>query len=81
MLNIPVVIGSIGVFLLLVSFFLSLFKILQQDTKIYTTMNIIGAGMSCYASILIGFMPFVVLEGVWAVVALVELIGLLRKKK
>ena len=81
MLNIPVVIGSIGVFLLLVSFFLNLFKILKQDTKTYTTINILGAGMSCYAAILIGFVPFVVLEGIWAVVALAGLIRLLRKKK
>ena len=81
MLNISVIIGSIGVFLLLVSFFLNLFKILKHDTKIYTTMNIIGAGMSCYASILIGFMPFVILNGIWSVVALVGLISLLRKKK
>jgi hypothetical protein len=76
-----VIIGSIGVSLLLIAFFLNLFKILKANTKTYTIMNIIGAGMSCYASWLIDYIPFVVLEGTWSVVAVVGLINILRKKK
>ncbi len=37
-------------------------------------MNIIGAGLSCYASVLIGFIPFVILEATWAIVATAGLI-------
>ena len=70
------IIGSIGVALLLVAYFLNLFKILGQESKIYGLLNVAGAGLACYASLLIGFLPFVVLEGIWAVVALV---GMLRK--
>ena len=76
-----VIIGSIGVSLLLLAFFLNLFKILKQDTKIYTIINIIGAGMSCYASFMTNCIPFVILEGIWSIVAIIGLIIILRKKK
>jgi hypothetical protein len=36
-------------------------------------LNLVGAGLACYSSWLIGFMPFVVLEGVWAIAALAGL--------
>ena len=31
--------------------------------------NLVGAGLACWSSYLIGFLPFVVLEGVWALAA------------
>lgn len=71
-------IGSIGVTLLLLAFGLHLFGGLSRESRIYSLMNVLGAGLSCYASILIHYMPFVVLEGAWCLVAL---IGLFRKKR
>jgi hypothetical protein len=69
----PEWIGSIGVALLLAAFFLNLFGFLPRTARSYHSMNVLGAGLSCYASYLIGFLPFVVLEGTWSVVALVAL--------
>ena len=74
-----VLVGSIGVGLLLVAFTLNRWKILLQDTKTYNLINIVGAGLSCSASILIGFIPFVVLEGVWAIAATVGVIQLIKQ--
>ena len=74
-------IGFLGVGILLLAFFLNLFKMIRQDRKTYAIMNIIGAGMSCYASYMINYMPFVVLEGTWSVVAIVGFIHILKKKK
>jgi hypothetical protein len=76
-----VIIGSIGVSFLLLAFFANLFKILTPDTRTYTLMNIVGAGLSCYASSLIGCIPFVILEGTWSAVAAAGLITTLRRKK
>ena len=74
--NSAATIGSVGVTLLLVAFFLNLMKALRADGWLYLLMNLVGATLSCYSSHLIRFTPFVVLEGTWAAVAA---IGIARK--
>ena len=63
-------IGFVGVALLLIAFLLNLLKRMRSDGHLYMGLNLVGAGLACYSSYLISFMPFVVLEGVWAVAAL-----------
>ncbi len=70
-------IGSLGVALLLVAFFLSLFKILRNDGNAYLLLNLVGAALACWSSYLIHFLPFVVLEGMWAIVAAVGFVRVL----
>ena len=79
------IVGSVGVLLLLAAFFLHLFGFITQG-RLYILLNIIGAGLSCYASVLIRYWPFVVLEGCWVLVSMAALLpaGLRsaqRKKK
>lgn len=62
-------IGSAGVALLLAAFLLNVGKVMRADGAAYAALNFIGAAAACYSSYLIAFMPFVVLEGVWALVA------------
>lgn len=66
-------IGSAGVALLLAAFLLNLAQVLPANGHPYTLLNLVGAALACYSSYLIDFMPFVVLEGTWAVVAAVAL--------
>ena len=66
-------IGSIGVALLLAAFLANLFERLRSDSLLYSGLNFTGAALACYSSYLIDFMPFVVLEGVWSLVALAGL--------
>jgi hypothetical protein len=66
-------VGAIGVAVLLAAFFLNLVGVLSRTSRLYHSMNALGAGLSCYASYLIGFVPFVVLEGTWSAVAFVAL--------
>ncbi len=66
-------IGSLGVALLLLAFFLSLFRFIAQDGFACIGMNIAGAGLACWSSWLIAFMPFVILEAVWCLVAVAAL--------
>jgi hypothetical protein len=63
-------IGTLGVALLLISFLLNQVRLLRSDGYFYLGLNLVGAGLACYSSYLINFMPFVLLEGVWALVAL-----------
>jgi hypothetical protein len=71
-------IGFIGVFILLIAFLLNLLGKLAQQSYGYLLLNFVGAGLACLASVLINYLPFVILEGVWA---LVSLVGLVRKMK
>lgn len=68
-------IGTIGVGLILIAYFLGTEKLIKNDGKLYYVMNIIGAGLACYASYLIDYIPFVILEGTWV---LVSVYGLMR---
>lgn len=70
------IIGLIGVSLLLLAFFLNLFKFLRPESYLYLMLNLVGGALACYSSYLINFVPFVVLEGTWAAVAA---IGVVRK--
>lgn len=71
------IVGTAGVTLLLAAFFLHLFGYINRG-NLYILLNIIGASLSCYASVLIRYWPFVVLEGCWV---LVSVLGLAGKKK
>jgi hypothetical protein len=73
------IVGSIGVFILLLAFVLNLIKKISGESLVYISMNIIGAGLACYASYLINYIPFIILEGVWTVTSVIALITLLRK--
>jgi len=67
------IIGSVGVAILLGAFFANLMGWLNTRSRVYFSMNAVGAAIAAYASWGIGFMPFVVLEGTWSVVAFISL--------
>ena len=72
------IIASIGVIILLIAFLLNLYKKLPADSKPYALLNFIGAGTCGFASYMISFYPFVVLESIWAIVALISLFKVSR---
>jgi hypothetical protein len=72
------IIGSIGVGLVLLAYFLNVSKLIPQNGKMYFVLNIIGAALACYASFLINYLPFVILEGTWT---LVSIYGLMKVMK
>jgi len=74
-------IGSVGVAILLLAFLLNLLKRLSQDSPIYSLLNMMGAGLACYASWIIDYLPFVVLEGTWCLVAAVALTRTLLRRR
>ena len=73
-------VGSAGVFLLLIAFFLNLVGRLGSGSLAYAGLNLLGAGLACYASWLLDFLPFVVLEGTWAVVAALALFRIVIRR-
>jgi hypothetical protein len=73
-MDVATLIGSLGVALLLLAFFLNLFKFIAQDGFAYIGMNVTGAALACWSSWIIAFMPFVILEAVWCAVAFAALV-------
>ena len=71
-------IGTVGVTLLLLAYFLNLFNIIKKENHLYLWLNLAGAGIACYASVLLSYMPFVILEAVWSMVSAVAIINKLR---
>ena len=74
MLPVHDIVGSFGVFLLLLAFALNGKGLLSPTSIVYQVMNAIGAGFACFASILIDYPPFIILEGAWCAVAVIALI-------
>ena len=66
-------VGSLGVAILLAAFFANLRGWLEATSRTYQGLNALGAAVAAYASWGIGFMPFVVLEGIWFIVAFASL--------
>jgi hypothetical protein len=76
-MNFSNLMGSIGVSILLIAFVLNMMKIIKTESLPYSLLNLAGASMACYASWLISYFPFVILEGVWALVSLTAVVKLL----
>ncbi|NEU09125.1 hypothetical protein GZH53_12435 [Flavihumibacter sp. R14] len=78
-MTLPDIIATIGISMLLVAFALHSRGLMSSETKSYTMLNIIGAGLCGYSAYLIGFYPFVVLETIWAGVALIAFIKIVSR--
>jgi len=74
-------IGFIGVSILLLAFLLNLLKKISQDSYTYILLNLFGAGLACVASILIEYVPFIILEGAWTLVSLISWVRLILSRK
>jgi hypothetical protein len=71
-------IGTAGVGLILLAYGLSTLNVMNGKGKIFYGLNVLGSGLACYASWLIDYLPFVILEGVWFIVSLA---GLVRARR
>jgi hypothetical protein len=73
--------GFAGVSLLLLAFFLQLRNIIQKESISYLALNTIGAGLACLASVMLAYVPFIVLEGCWTLVSAFGLLQTLLKAR
>jgi hypothetical protein len=73
--------GFIGVTILLVAYFLNLKNTITKDSLSYLLLNTIGAGIACLASVLLSYLPFIILEGSWTIVSVIGLIGYFKSNK
>ena len=73
-MNVADIVGSFGVGMLLLAYVLTILKVLETDSRTFIWMNVVGGTCACIASVMIHYVPFIVLEGAWALVSIVTLI-------
>lgn len=73
------IIGFIGVSILLIAYFLNLNNKLGKDSLMYLLLNCIGAGLACLASVLMNYLPFIILEGCWTLVSAFGIFNFLKR--
>jgi hypothetical protein len=67
-------IGAVGVAITLVAYFCMSVRWMSAHSRVFFLLNTLGAAMTCFASYLISYWPFVVLEGTWTIVSLIGLV-------
>jgi hypothetical protein len=70
-------VGTIGVALILIAYFSNIFSLITKEGRLFFLLNMAGSALACYASWLISYWPFVILEAIWC---LVSIIGFLKLK-
>ncbi|OUD31544.1 hypothetical protein OC66_04585 [Flavobacterium psychrophilum] len=73
------IIGTIGVSIVLAAYFLNIFSLIPKEGALFFILNILGACITYYTSIIIDYKPFAMLEGIWVLVSLFGLIKSLKK--
>jgi hypothetical protein len=73
-------IGFIGVTILLIAYFLNMTNKIEKDSLVYLQMNFFGAGLACLASVLMNYLPFIILEGCWTIVSAFGILKCIRQK-
>lgn len=71
-------IGFTGVFQILLAYTLNITGVIKHKDLFFILLNLIGAAMACIASVLMAYVPFIILEGSWT---LISFITLLKYKK
>jgi len=77
-MNTSDILGFIGVFLILMAYFLNVLGKVDTTNLLFILLNLLGAGIACLASALISYYPFVILEGIWALISLLTLVNKFR---
>lgn len=74
MMEINLLVGITGMVFILVAFVLEEFyRRFNQDTVQYNLLNILGSGLLLYYAFTLSSWPFMILNGVWLIAALIKL--------
>ena len=78
-MNFELGLGIIGMTLILVAFVLDEFKKIRTDSVQYNLINIIGSGLLLYYAYTLQSIPFLVLNGIWFLVAGYKIVRIILK--
>ena len=73
-------IGFIGVFQILLAYLLNVMGRVTSKDLLFILLNLSGAALACLSSVLLNYLPFIILEGVWTLISLGALVNYLRHR-
>ncbi|HAQ71838.1 hypothetical protein N9A49_00645 [Salibacteraceae bacterium] len=73
-------IGTVGVFVLLLAYFLVALNVIDSKGLAYILLNLVGAVVAGFASYFLNYWPFIILEGAWTAVSLYSLVEYFRTR-
>lgn len=79
-MSLTTIIGATGALIILISFILNEIHKLDRDSLIYDIANFIGGSLLAVYAYLLSSIPFLILNIVWTIVALRDIILDLKKK-
>ena len=79
MIDYTLVIGIVGSIFILIGFVFDEFTKIGKDTLSYNLINFTGASILSYYAFLVVSWPFLILNVIWLIVAIVKIVQILRK--
>lgn len=74
-----IIIGTLGALVVLIFFILEQLNVLKNSSLIYDAGNLIGSALLVIYAILLSSIPFAILNGIWALFSLKDVILDLKK--
>ncbi len=79
-MDLSLIFGLSGMFLLLIVFMLELFEALDAENPIYIIVNIAGSALMAYYALLIDSLPFLILNCVWCLASVYDIMRISLKR-
>jgi len=74
------IIGTIGAVIILYTFVMNQFGKLSADGFWYDFLNLLGSGALLYYAATLGALPFIIINGIWAILSLKDVLAHIFKK-
>ena len=79
MIDYTLVIGIIGSIFILIGFIIDEFTKIRNNTLSYNLINLTGASILSYYAFIVWSWPFLILNVIWTIVAIVKIVQIIRK--
>ncbi len=80
-MDFALILGILGATCIVSAFILDMLRVLNRDMYTYVFINLVGSLLLVWYSILITAWPFIILNGLWVVFSVLDVIEILKEHK